>query len=103
MVNNELKYKANVVRDLIELPEVPCRPSEINQVILNLLVNAAQAIPSDGDADHHEIRVTTRLVAPGKVAVEVSDTGAGIAPGFRVSGVQAEAPASRRRGIHHDS
>ena len=74
MVNNELKYKANVVRDLIELPEVPCRPSEINQVILNLLVNAAQSI----DGSHGTI--TIRNGSDGDtVWFEVEDTGSGTA------------------------
>ena len=48
IVQNEVKYKATVERHLVALPAVMCRPSEINQVFMNLLVNAAQAIPERG-------------------------------------------------------
>lgn len=48
VVNNEIKYKAKVGRDLGPLPEVLCNAPQINQVIMNLLVNAAQAIESAG-------------------------------------------------------
>lgn len=74
VVNNELKYKADVVRDLVDLPDVQCRPSEISQVILNLLVNAAQSI----DGSHGTI--TIRNGSDGEMAwFEVEDTGSGIA------------------------
>jgi CheY-like chemotaxis protein len=46
-------------------------------VFLNLLINAAHAIP-EGAADRHEIRVSTRVDAQGRVVAEVSDTGSGI-------------------------
>lgn len=48
VVSNEIKYKATVQRELAELPEVLCNPPQINQVILNLLVNAAHAIETQG-------------------------------------------------------
>ncbi len=44
IVANEIKYKADVIKDYAELPEVECLPSQINQVIMNLVVNAAQAM-----------------------------------------------------------
>ncbi|HYO58851.1 ATP-binding protein [Archangium sp.] len=81
LASGEIRHRARLVKEYGEdVPPVRGNDSRLGQVFLNLLVNAAQAIPSDGDADHHEIRVTTRLAAPGQVAVEVSDTGAGIAP-----------------------
>jgi PAS domain S-box-containing protein len=76
----EIRHRARLVKEYGDVPPVRGNDSRLGQVFLNLLVNAAQAIPCDGEADHHEIRVTTRLAAPGRVAVEVSDTGAGIAP-----------------------
>ncbi|MCP5250022.1 MAG: PAS domain S-box protein [Candidatus Accumulibacter sp.] len=48
VVSNEIKYKAKVERDLAVLPEVLCNAPQISQVIMNLLVNAAQAIETSG-------------------------------------------------------
>ena len=70
----ELKYKAKVVQDLGDIPSLAGRPGEVNQVILNLLVNAAQAIPEFG-----EIRILTRRQGD-EVELLVADDGPGIAP-----------------------
>ena len=48
IVWNELKYKAEVFKDYGEIPEITCYPQKINQVFMNLLVNAAQAIEKKG-------------------------------------------------------
>jgi two-component system NtrC family sensor kinase len=69
---NELKYKATLIRDFGELPEVKCLPQQLNQVFLNILVNAAHAIETQG-----EITVTTRS-AEDQVTVAIHDTGCGI-------------------------
>jgi signal transduction histidine kinase len=74
VVNNELKYKAVVIRDFGVLPEIECNVSQINQVIMNLLVNAAQAIEELG-----VITVRTRH-NDDEVVIEVEDTGKGILP-----------------------
>jgi two-component system NtrC family sensor kinase len=77
VVRNEIKYKADVVRDYGELPLVECLPSQLNQVFMNLLVNAAQAIATHGT-------ITIRTYVDGDtVRVAISDTGAGIAPEIR--------------------
>ena len=74
VVWNELKYKAEVVRELGDLPEVHCVPAQINQVFMNLLVNAAQAIETRG-------RITVRSGEEnGHVWFEVADTGKGMPP-----------------------
>ncbi len=74
VVANELKYKAQVVREYAGLPPVECMPSQIGQVFMNLLVNAAQAIEQKGV-------ITVRTGSSGnEVWVEVADTGKGIAP-----------------------
>ncbi|GMQ88665.1 MAG: hypothetical protein BMS9Abin09_0095 [Gammaproteobacteria bacterium] len=74
IVNNELKYKAEVVREYGELPAVYCQAPQLNQVFLNLLVNAAQAIKEYGV-------ITLRTGSKDDwVWVEISDTGQGIAP-----------------------
>ena len=72
MVNNELKYKAEVIREFSELPEVECIMSQLNQVIMNLLVNASHAIDEFG-----KITVRTRHIDD-NVEIEVEDTGNGI-------------------------
>jgi signal transduction histidine kinase len=72
IVWNELKYNCELHREYGELPQVYCMPSQLNQVFMNLLVNAAQAIEDHGD-------VTLRTGRQGEtVWVEVSDTGKGI-------------------------
>ncbi|WP_439900144.1 ATP-binding protein [Pseudomonas svalbardensis] len=75
IVANELKYKADVLKEYQDLPDIECLPSQINQVIMNLIVNASQAIgPERGT-----ITLRTGLEAE-TVWIEVADTGAGIAP-----------------------
>lgn len=75
IVNNEVKYKADVVREFGELPDIECLPSQINQVVMNLVVNAAHAIgPERGT-----IIVRSGCDAPTKtVWIEVADNGSGI-------------------------
>lgn len=70
----ELKHKAEVIREYGSLPEVWCVPSMLNQVFLNLLANAAQAIETQGS-----ITVRTGVEA-GNILIRVIDTGSGIAP-----------------------
>jgi len=74
VVWSQLKYKAEVVRAYSDLPRVYCVASQINQVVMNLLVNAGQAI-----ADHGTLTVRTG-VDEDQVWIEVQDTGCGIAP-----------------------
>jgi len=75
IVANELKYKADVVKDYAALPEIECLASQINQVIMNLVVNAAQAMgPERGT-------ITLRGGSLGeRIWLEVADTGSGMAP-----------------------
>jgi PAS domain S-box-containing protein len=73
----EIRRRARLTRDLAPVPPVHGNAARLGQVFLNLLVNAAQAIP-DGAPDRHEIRVVTRALPDGRVAAEVRDTGCGI-------------------------
>lgn len=73
VVNNEIKYKAAVELALESLPRVKCLAQEINQVFVNLLVNAAQAIPDQG-----AIRISTRSVNDQWVEIKIADNGCGI-------------------------
>jgi PAS domain S-box-containing protein len=74
VVWNELKHKATVRREYGAIPPIPCIPQQLNQVFLNLLVNAAQAIPEKG-----EICIRTQS-ENGYVEIQISDTGEGIPP-----------------------
>ncbi len=76
VVNNEIKYKAEVVKEYGVLPQIECLPSQLNQVFLNLLVNAAHAMP-----DGARGTITLRSGCDDRqVWIEVEDTGSGIAP-----------------------
>ncbi len=74
IVWNELKYKCELFKEYGTLPKIYCLPSQLNQVFMNLLVNAAQAINEHG-------KVTIRTRHEGDyIWVEVIDTGEGIPP-----------------------
>ena len=74
VVWNELKYKATVSKELSDLPKIKGYPQQLNQVFMNILVNAGQAIPEKG-----EIRIRT-LASDGHVEIRIQDTGTGISP-----------------------
>lgn len=74
IVHNELKYKAVVVKEYAQLPEIYCVQSQLNQVFMNLLVNAGHAIDAQGT-----ITIRTGWEQE-TVWVEFADTGRGIAP-----------------------
>jgi two-component system NtrC family sensor kinase len=73
IVNNEIKYKADVIKEYGEIPDIECLSSQINQVIMNMVVNAAHAIGAARG------RITIRTGLEGEyVWVQISDNGAGI-------------------------
>jgi signal transduction histidine kinase/DNA-binding response OmpR family regulator len=75
IVWNELKYKAEVIRDFGDIPEVECLPTQLNQVFMNILINAAQSIKERG-------KITIKTYSEGeRVFIEISDTGIGIPEG----------------------
>jgi CheY-like chemotaxis protein len=78
MALHEIVHRARIVRELGEVPPVEANEARLGQVFLNLIVNAAQAIP-EGDQRHHEVRIATHTDEAGNVVVEVGDTGVGIA------------------------
>ncbi|RIX49665.1 MAG: PAS domain S-box protein [Rhodocyclales bacterium GT-UBC] len=75
IVWNELKYKCKIVKEYGELPKVYCLISQLNQVFMNLMVNAGHAIEEQGT-----ITLRTAREGDDKVRIEISDTGKGIAP-----------------------
>ncbi|MCH8999855.1 MAG: CHASE domain-containing protein [Proteobacteria bacterium] len=83
VANNQIKYVADVETDLDEsLPPVSCLPGELNQVILNLLVNAAHAIEETASDRRGRITVTTRNLGD-RVEIRIGDTGTGIPEAIR--------------------
>ena len=91
LIENQLKDRVTVHKDYAATPRVRCYPSQLNQVYMNLLLNASQAIEGKGD-----IYLKT-FATDDAVAVEITDTGAGISaenrsrvfdPGFTTKGVK---------------
>ena len=86
VARNEWKYVSEMILDLDpDLPLVPCHPNEFNQVILNLVINAAHAIADvvgNGATNKGKITVSTRRKGD-KVEISVKDTGTGIPPEIR--------------------
>ncbi len=81
IVASQLRHRAKLVRQLEAVPPVFASEVRLGQVFLNLLVNAAQAIPEGRVADN-TVRVRT-LVDGDSVVVEISDTGVGMDPNTR--------------------
>jgi signal transduction histidine kinase len=79
MARNEVRHRAKVVKKYAPIPEVVGSESRLGQVILNLVINAAHALP-EGRVDENEITIATSVAEDDRVVVEISDTGAGIAP-----------------------
>ncbi len=74
VVWNELKYKAEVVREFAGVPKIMCYPFQLNQVFMNLFVNASHAIETKG-------KITVRTGCDDRqIWIEVQDTGKGIQP-----------------------
>ncbi len=74
IINNEIKYTATIEIDYAKAtPKVYCQPMQLNQVFLNLLVNASQAIAKNG-----VIRVRVQPVSGEKVKIQIQDNGTGI-------------------------
>ncbi len=72
IVWNELKYNASVEKDYGDLPTIKCYPRQLNQVFMNLLVNAAHSIETQG-----EIKIKTSC-SDTSIDISISDTGCGI-------------------------
>ncbi len=73
IVNNELKYKAEIIKEYAGLKPFECVGAQLNQVFMNLLVNAAQAIEEFG-----KIIIRTGYQSPDWLWIEVEDTGQGM-------------------------
>ncbi len=77
MAWNEIKHRARLVKEYGDsIPPVRGSESRLGQVFLNLIVNAAQAIP-EGNTSKHQIRISTRVDGP-KVVIDIADSGTGM-------------------------
>ena len=72
LIRHETKNRINIVKNYGEIPPVKCYPNMLNQVFMNVLVNATQAIQGEGS-----ITIDTKFV-DGNLIVKISDTGCGI-------------------------
>jgi len=79
MAGNDIKGAADIEMELSDVPEITCNAGQINQVLLNLLINAAQAIRLQERDDKGSIKIRTYARA-GDVVCEISDSGPGISP-----------------------
>ncbi|MBD3291018.1 PAS domain S-box protein [candidate division KSB1 bacterium] len=91
LIYHEIKHNVNIIKNYGDLPKIACYPGHLNQVFLNILINAAQAISDKG-----EIEVTTFLKDK-KIYIKIRDNGSGISkenlhkifdPGFTTKGVR---------------
>jgi two-component system cell cycle sensor histidine kinase/response regulator CckA len=80
---SEIRYRARLVFEAGPLPPVLGDAARLGQVFLNLLINAAQAIPR-GNVEGNEIRVRTSTDERGRASIEIRDTGSGIPDAHRV-------------------
>ena len=90
LIHHEIKHNIEIVRNYGEIPSISCYPGRLNQVFLNILINAKQAIRDKG-----KISISTHQ-DNGKIFIEFADTGLGISkeklskvfdPGFTTKGV----------------
>ena len=93
LLSYELKQRIEVERQYGEIPAVQCRPDAMNQVFMNLLQNAVQAIPDTG-----RIRITTRVEGDNRVILEFEDDGKGI-PADRLERIFDPGFTSKPRGV----
>ncbi len=79
ILNNALKNKIKLVKDYGGIPKVECRGDKINQIFMNIISNAIQAIEMKEEVtDHETITITTRREGPDMVSISIKDTGMGM-------------------------
>lgn len=79
MAWNEIRHRARLIKSFDAVPMVAASEARLGQVFLNLVVNAAQAIP-EGRASENKIKISTMTATTGAAVIEISDTGAGMSP-----------------------
>lgn len=77
IADHQIRHRAHVIRDLAPVPPVRGSEDRLVQLFLNLVINAAQAIP-DGAADRHTIKVSTQVTPDDLIRIDIADSGSGI-------------------------
>ena len=77
LAENELRHRASVVREYIDAPLILASRAHLSQLMLNLVLNAAQSI-TEGEADQNEVRISVGRHAEGGLTITVADTGRGM-------------------------
>jgi CheY-like chemotaxis protein len=81
IVSSDVRHRATIETEFSDdTPLVLANDSRLGQVMLNLIVNASQAMPDDRNSDLNRISIRTRRLPTGEVAIEVEDNGSGIPP-----------------------
>jgi PAS domain S-box-containing protein len=79
LTRNEVRHRARVATRFAPVPSVVANEGRLSQAFINLIVNAAQAIP-EGHAEDNEIQIATFTDREGRAIIEISDSGAGLDP-----------------------
>jgi PAS domain S-box-containing protein len=79
VAKNEIRHRARLEREYAETPLVVANEALLGQVFLNLLLNAARAIP-EGSADRNVVKVSTHTDLAGRAVIEIRDTGSSVTP-----------------------
>lgn len=85
ILQNRLKAKPNfpeiqIIKNYSSLPPVDCFPSQLNQVLMNILANAIDALESQKSLSTPQIQIHTKLIDNNHIAIHISDNGSGIPP-----------------------
>ncbi len=85
ILQNRLKAKPNfpeiqIIKQYSSLPPVDCFPSQLNQVLMNILANAIDALESQKSLSTPQIKIHTKLLDNNRIAIHISDNGSGIPP-----------------------
>jgi len=80
ILNHRLKQGVEVLKKYGELPLVECYPAQLNQVFMNILSNANDALMEQTEQPHKQIVISTQTVAADQVVVKIRDNGPGIPP-----------------------
>ena len=80
ILNTQLKDKIDAIKHYGIIPQIECHPVQMNQVLMHLLSNAAEALLEQPDAAHKQIIIQTEAISRDRVTIKICDNGPGIAP-----------------------